>query len=346
MNVLSTLRPLSPHLLERLWRLLSGSFPASIEYPLTLCTLNDDCLLLILNHLSVAQLFPLRAASRRLCHFIERYNLPKCRTLIYGYDKANGEKSREHSGTVEVYLSHRQHVYSDFCKQIGSEKADDERFLPVNDLFSVRLSALPLSLPLLLPRLTCLTWTHFLVDQVELPTDEQSTVNRLLLTYLNSHWSTSLVSLHLYIEVPPMPQPDNTFFEHLNRLLSLRHLYIDFSRFINPEDGFLLPSSIPILCQMYSFSLHFYGGSNTASLLAQLGPDLSFLSLVQVTYSTDQFAAFLAAKPTYRQTLKVLELHSRGNFDWEFLTLTAQCLFSLTRFSCSVIPTPVSTLRY
>lgn len=344
MTLLSALRPLADRLWDHLcWLLFAWSLSILPDSQLTLNALNDDCLLLLLSTLSVPQLFKLRAVSRRFSYLIERYTLPQCRTLVYGFETAQGVEHFPSNlklgdqGTVDVYFANHQHVYSDLRLRVAFPKELLDRQLPLSKLVPVRLATLPLSLPTLFPRLSCLTLTYFFASSKISLTAEQLAVNRLTVVYLASHWSSSLISLHLYLQVPIGPQHDYALFDTLNKLSSLRQLFIEFTDFYRqrypPERMPLLPDSMSLLSQLTHFSLHFYGGSNLAILLHQLGPELTFLSLFQVIGTVHDFAAFLRAKPTYRRTIKTLEVHFNYKYEWQlpFFALTTKYLPSVER---------------
>lgn len=308
--------------------------------PLSLLELNDDVLLLILAHFTVPELLQLRATCRRFSHLIEQYRLPLIRTLV----TSSVAKQYQISGPlVKVAFSHNPHPYTDYCRRTGFGIQEAQNFftsLPQGgSLLSLNLSAFPISLPQLLPRLSSLTYSHFLVsDTDDSRRKDESSVNQILHTYLHSNWSNTLTSLHLNLFVPfqETTQPNHTIVGCLNQMPSLKHLFLEFNRFVQPTDAFpgpLLPDSMPILGQIISFSLHNYGSSNTATLLSQLGPNLVFLSLFDVACSIDDYVTFLQGKsPTYGHSLKTVELYLHRNLDRQLFQVSAQCLPSLERY--------------
>lgn len=307
----------------------------------SLACLTDDSLLLIFSYLTVPQLLPLFMASRRLHQLILKYPLPQYRTLLFGYSPAektdDDEPLNSHQANriVQLYYSKHFHPFTDFCQRKGLQpeigylehRAFNRR---PRRLHSSQLDTFPESLPNLFPRLASLTFSFFL-------TLEQVSVNGLLRGYLSSPWSTGLVSLHLFIEVTPVPIGETAPFLPLHYLSGLRHLFLEF----NQESSTLLPDSMPILSQLTSFSLHRYKGANVNILLGQLGHNLAFLSLLYVSCTVNEFALLLRGKPSYRETLKTLEVdlvNEEGTFDVQIFSHVSQHLPSLQRLFivCSI----------
>lgn len=353
MTLFATFRIAALRLWDHLWWFFTGSLwvartvRAPIGSPMTsaFTPLTDDCLLLLLSHFSVSELFLLRGVCRHLCHLIERYHFRKCKTLLTRHDQELQRGLSFSQLTMQVTFTTTQHLYSDYCRQTGVAN-DDQRYFPTLQwpLLTRRHAhawqAFPLSLPLLLPNLSSLTWTHSLADSQLRANTPGWAVNRLLLAYLNSSWSTSLLSLHLHIEMSNHPKVNLTYFQQLNQLTNLKHLFLEFSKFF-PSSVFL-PEHMHIFGQLHSFSLHNYGNSNIAKLLSQLGPNLNFLSLFKVSCPLDEFVNFLHARPTYGRTLQTVELLLYNTDDWKLFATITQCLFSLERLFCFVTSPQVS----
>lgn len=272
----------------------------------SLASLTDDNLLVILRHLSVPQLLELLFLSRRFNFLIVQYIFPRYRTIAI-------PRLRYKPMDVEqpVFFSRYFRAYTTFNKTQSSFFQPNHylRYAEYRhgQLYRSRPNSFPIHLPHLFPRLESFTFSYKLQDQIQLLSDEETLINRLLSGFLRSTWFRTLVSLELQVIQTALPQSSETFYSQLNQLPSLRHLFL---RFLSPggTQMRIMPDSMPVLRQLVSFSLHTYEAVNAATLLGQLGPDLAYLSLLYVTCREQDFLAFLTGKPSYKATLRTLEL--------------------------------------
>lgn len=305
----------------------------------SLTSLTDDNLLLLLRFLSVPQLLAFLSLSRRFNRLIVQFTLPHYRAILMQVTRISlpaGDPPHMPNGRFEQFFSFSRR----FHRHTGIFFSQSIDRLPVKALRSRQLhqtlsSSLPIHLPQLLPRLQSLTFAYYIHEEPlsresvgngpfndefealwarrisKRPLHIEPASNGPLIGYLQSHWRQSLVSLELNLLSEGFgqgPLSGELLFNQLNQLSALRHLSLLFSygfRFIER----IIPDSMPVLGQLDSFALYRYKAPNVPTLLRQLGPNLRSLSLYLVICSEEDFLSFLSSKPTYRQTLRTLEIH-------------------------------------
>lgn len=268
----------------------------------SLSSLTDDSLLIILRFVSVPQLLALLSVSRRLHYLILQHTLPHYRTILM-YNQMN------HSGHLKraFFFSRRFYAQTHFLNTICRHLLP-KRALRPGELHPTGLHFFPPNLPHALPRLQSFTFSYFFSDEL---VRSQRDVNRLLTGYFDSNWSQTLVSLELYLILDTLnlrSPSDELFLVQLNQLSSLRHLSLHFWALWEHFPDRILPDSMPVLGHLLTFKLHRYPARNTGTLLHQLGPNLTCLTLYSVVCSEQDFLSFLSSKPTYRHTLRTLEI--------------------------------------
>lgn len=276
----------------------------------SLASLTDDSLLVILRLLSVPQLLAFLSLSRRFNCLIVQYIFSRYRTLampmLYHYWMYMDIEQ-------PVFFSRNFHAYTTFYRNRGSFFRYN--YLLKNEenhhrqLYLSRPSSFLLHLPNLFSRLESFAVSYKFGDESHPLSEEETIISRLCVGFLRSTWSRTLVSLQVQVIMSALPQSNETIFSQLNQLSALRHLFLRF-RFPGDTEMLIdfLPDSMPVLGQLVSFSLHVYKGVNIGTILGQLAPDLAYLSLVSVPCSEPDFCAFLTSKPSYKHTLRTLEL--------------------------------------
>lgn len=299
----------------------------------SLASLTDDSLLVILGHFTVPQLLVLLSVSKKLYHIIVQYILPRYRTILLPYLSVDYQLLKQSIFFSRRYLAHST-LYVPALFVQDNERPPKNCIL--EQLFKSQLCSFPLYLPRLLPHLQSFTFFYFFEDD-GLLNSKKAYINILLTGYLRSTWSETLVSLKLCFGIGPRPSAERTtfLFEQLNQLHSLRNLFLHFVSW-DIFTQFQLPDSIPVFGQLLTFSLHFYNGANSVNLLPQLSPNLTFLCLSIVSCSFANIVTFLSSKSSYKRTLTTLELNLNGFFcpitGPQMSTLIDSCLL-LQRFS-------------
>lgn len=281
----------------------------------SLASLTDDSLLVIFRHLPLHQLWVLLSASRRVNCLIVQHILSRYRTI-----QIADVRFLDQNAQYLIFFYLNFHEYTVFDQSRNDPYIDTLRYIPYDEPSNAHrhryrsvLSSFPLHLPQLFPRMQSFDFAYFLHEDGIL-SGEEVAVNRRLIGYLASGWSETLVSLKLWLIMDTPPQPgEQPLFGPLNQLVALRHLFIGFAslyRDLTQELTIsLIPDSMPVLGRLVSFSLHTYNGANVVTLLRQLSPNLTFLSLLGVACSGQDFIAFLRSKPSYKQSIRTLDIY-------------------------------------